>query len=435
MLTLFSRAAGAMCDGVSRRDFLRVGSLGLAGLALPDLLRARAAAAEVGRTARNSSVVWLWLGGGATHIETFDPKMDAPAEFRSTVGAIDTALAGVQIGRLFPGVARGLDKMAIVRSFAHNDSGHGGGTHWVMTGYDNRAADNGGAPIRPSLGSITARVRGANHPATGIPTYVRMSGGIGADGAAWLGRAFEPFEPSGEGRKNMNLSLAPDRLADRRTLLAALDRVNRAADATGVMEGMDSFESQAFSLILGSAKDAFDISREQPETRARYGKGLGEQLLMARRLCQAGTGFVTVRTNGWDMHGNIVPGLNKLCPPLDQAVSAFVADVYELGLSEDILLVITGEFGRTPRVNKNAGRDHWSNLSTLALAGGGLRMGQVVGESNARAERPKSNPISPQDLMATVFHVLGIDPGLHYYNQAGRPTPMIETGKPIAELV
>ena len=435
MLTLTAHSAGRTCDGVSRRDFLRVGSLGVAGLALPDLLRARAAAAATGVATKNTSVVWVWLGGGATHIETFDPKMDAPSEFRSTVGAVETVLPGVQFGQLLPGMARVADKMAVVRSFSHNDSGHGGGTHWVMTGYDNRNADNGGVPIRPALGSIAARFRGANHPITGIPAYIRLSGGIGADGAAWLGRAFEPFEPSGDGRKNMNLNVGSDRLADRRALLAAFDHLNRQADATGVMEGMDSFEGQAFSLLLGSAKDAFDINREKPVTLAKYGKGLGEQLLLARRLCQAGAGFVTIRTNGWDMHGNIVPGLNKLCPPLDQAISAFVEDVYEQGLSQNILLVITGEFGRTPRINKNAGRDHWSSLSTLALAGGGLKMGQVVGESNAKAERPKSAAITPQDLMATVFHVLGVDLDLHYYNTAGRPTPMIESGKPVAELV
>jgi uncharacterized protein (DUF1501 family) len=434
MFTFMSRHASATCDGLSRRNFLRVGSLGFGGLALPSLLQARAEASAAGRNPKSTSVIWLWLGGGATHIETFDPKMDAPLEFRSTVGAVDTALPGVQIGGLFPKIAGVADKMAFVRSFAHNNSGHGGGTHWVMTGYDNRVIDNGGAPTRPSLGSITSRYRGPNNEETGIPTYVRLNG-IAADGASWLGKAFEPFEPNGQGRNNMNLTISPERLADRRALLGAFDKAARDADATGVMDGMDSFETQAFSLLLSKAKDAFDLKKEDSKTVERYGKGLGEQLLLARRLCEAGTGFVTLQYGGWDMHGNIVQGLKQRCPMLDHAVSTFVQDTYDRGLSDSILLVITGEFGRTPRVNKGAGRDHWSNLSTLALAGGGLKMGQVIGESNSKAERPKGAPYTPQDVMATIFDVLGVDRKLHYYNQAGRPTPMIEDGKPIGELV
>src|SRR5262245_2369103 len=434
MLTFLSKRGENTCDGIGRRDFLRTGSLGLSGLGLPTLLRARASAAAEGRTTKSTSVVWLWLGGGASHVETFDPKMDAPAEFRSTIGAVDTSLPGVQIGGLFPKIATMANRMALVRSFAHNNSGHGGGTHWVMTGYDNRMIDNGGLPSRPSLGSITSRFRGANHPDTGIPTYVRLNG-IAADGAAWLGKAFEPFEPTGQGRNNMNLSISQERLADRRELLSAFDKACREIDSNGTMEGMDSFETQAFSLLLGNAKDAFDLKKENPKTVERYGKGLGEQLLLARRLCEAGTGFVTVQYGGWDMHGNIVQGLKQRCPQLDHAVSTFVQDIYDRGLSDNILLVVSGEFGRTPRVNKNAGRDHWSNLSTLALAGGGLKMGQVVGDSASKVDVPATTPIRPQDLMATIFHVLGLDPKLQFMSPSGRPVYMLEKGQPIAELV
>jgi uncharacterized protein (DUF1501 family) len=294
--------------------------------------------------------------------------------------------------------------------------------------------DNGGVPTRPSIGSIASRFRGASHWASGIPTYVRVSR-IGSDGAAWLGRAYEPFESSGQGRNNMNLSISPERLADRRGLLEAFDKAKRDVDSNGTMDGMDSFESQAFGVLLGTAKDAFDLKKEPAKTVEKYGKGLGEQLLLARRLCETGAGFVTIQYGGWDMHGNIVQGLKQRCPQLDHAVATFVQDTYDRGLNQNILLVVTGEFGRTPRVNRNAGRDHWSNLSTLALAGAGLRMGQVIGESNSKAERPKNTPITPQDLMATIFQVLGIDRTLHYTNQAGRPTPMIEDGKPIGELV
>jgi uncharacterized protein (DUF1501 family) len=233
----------------------------------------------------------------------------------------------------------------------------------------------------------------------------------------------------------MNLSISPERLADRRGLLEAFDKAKRDVDSNGTMDGMDSFESQAFGVLLGTAKDAFDLKKEPAKTVEKYGKGLGEQLLLARRLCETGAGFVTIQYGGWDMHGNIVQGLKQRCPQLDHAVATFVQDTYDRGLNQNILLVVTGEFGRTPRVNRNAGRDHWSNLSTLALAGAGLRMGQVIGESNSKAERPKNTPITPQDLMATIFQVLGIDRTLHYTNQAGRPTPMIEDGKPIGELV
>jgi hypothetical protein len=423
------------CDGASRRDFLKIGALGMTGLMLPDLLRVRATEAAAGRPTRNTSVVWLWLGGGPTHIETFDPKMSAPAEFRSTIGAIPTNRPGVQIGSVFPRVARVADKMAFVRSFAHSNSGHGGGTHWVMTGYDYPPADNGQPQIKPGLGAILARQRGANNPTTGLPTYVRM-GGILGDGPAWLGSAYGPFDTAGNARNNMNLQVTLDRLAERRNLLRTFDTMNREIDRTGLARGLDSFETQAFDLLVSRAREVFDVSREDPRTRDLYGSHpLAQQMLLARRLCEAGVGFVTLQYGGWDMHGQIAQNMRNLGPALDQALSAFVQDTTDRGLDRDILLVVTGEFGRTPRVNGGAGRDHWAPLSTLALAGGGLRMGQTVGESNSKAEVPRTTPITPQDLMATVFHVLGIPRDLHYNDPSGRPTPMITTGRPIAELV
>lgn len=434
MLNVFGPRSGATCDGSSRRDFLKIGALGLGGLALSDLLRARAAAAQAGQATRSTSVVWLWLGGGPTHVETFDPKMSAPAEYRSVVGAVKTKLPGVEIGGVFPRMAALADRMAFVRSFAHGNSGHGGGTHWVMTGYDFPPADNGMAPVKPGLGSILARYRGPNNPASGLPTYVRLSG-IYGDGPSWLGAAYAPFDTGGNARNNMNLQVTLDRLADRKTLLKSFDTLDRSLDRSGLLQGLDSFEAQAFDLIVSRAREVFDLKREEPRTRDRYGPGLGEQLLMARRLCEAGVGFVTLHHGGWDMHGQIADGMKNLGPQVDRAVAAFVEDCADRGLDRDILLVITGEFGRTPRINGSAGRDHWAPLSTLALAGGGLRMGQVVGESSAKAEVPKSNPIRPQDLMATVFHVLGLPPDLHYKDPTGRPTPMIDGGKPIAELI
>ena len=434
MLNLLSDRKGAQCDGSTRRDFLKAGVLGMGGLALSDLLRFRAAATETGRPTRKTSVVWLWLGGGPTHVETFDPKMSAPAEFRSTVGAVQTNVAGVEIGGVFPKMARVADKMAFVRSFAHRNSGHGGGTHWVMTGYDFAAADNGAPANKPGMGSILSRYRGANNAETGLPTYVRM-GGILGDGPSWLGSAYAPFDSAGNARNNMNLQIPMERMSDRRNLLRSFDSLDREVDRSGLMTGLDAFERQAFDLLQSKAREVFDITREDPRTLDLYGRDrLAQQMLMARRLCEAGVGFVTLNYGGWDMHSTIADSMNRTAPALDHAVSAFVQDINQRGLADDILLVVTGEFGRTPRVNGSAGRDHWAPLSTLALAGGGLKMGQVVGESNSRAEVPKTTPISPQDLMATVFHVLGVPQSLSYNDPTGRPVPMVNGGRVIREL-
>jgi hypothetical protein len=430
MLNLVQSRRNPDCDGQSRRDFLKIGALGATGVLLPDLLRARAANSPT----RNTSVVWLWLGGGPTHVETFDPKMSAPSEYRSVTGAVQSNVPGIDLGGNFTQMAKVADKMAFVRSFAHRNSGHGGGTHWVMTGYDFAAADNGAPANKPGIGAIVSRYRGANNPETGLPTYVRSGGTLG-DGPSWLGAPYAPFDVQGRARQNMTLAVATDRLDDRKYLLKEFDNVDRTLDRTGLMAGMDSFEQQAFELITSKAKEVFDPKKEDPRTRDKYGSGLGEQMMMARRLCEAGVGFVTIHYGGWDMHGGIKQAMDNLGPKVDRAVSAFVSDCADRGLDQDVLLVITGEFGRTPRINPSAGRDHWAPLSTLALAGGGLKMGQTIGESNSKVEVPKSTPIGPQDLMATVFHVLGMPQELQYKDPTGRPTNMITGGKPIAELV
>src|SRR5437016_7690456 len=252
MFDLLASRNGTQCDGGTRRDFLKVGALGMSAFLLPDLLRARAAAKASGQVTKNTSVVWLWLGGGPTHIETFDPKMTAPAEFRSAVGAVKTNVPGVEIGGLFPEIAKVADKMAFVRSFAHRNSGHGGGTHWVMTGYDFPPADNGQAPIKPGLGSIVSRFRGASNTASGLPTYVRL-GGILGDGPAWLGSSYAPFDTGGNARRNMNLTVTHDRLENRRTLLRAFDDMDRQIDQSGLVRGLDNFETQALELVKGNA--------------------------------------------------------------------------------------------------------------------------------------------------------------------------------------
>src|SRR5262245_16120937 len=265
MFKVLGSRNGTNCDGSSRRDFLKIGALGVGGLMLPDLLRARAAAKAEGKPTKNTSVVWLWLGGGPTQVETFDPKMSAPVEFRSTVDAVKTRLPGVEFGGVFPKMAECADKLAVVRSFAHRNSGHGGGTHWVMTGYDFPPADNGQAPIKPGLGSVLARFRGANNSRTGLPNYVRL-GGILGDGPAWLGSAYAPFDTGGNARNNMNLRVTLDRLAERRGLLRSFDTLDRQIDRSGLMSGLDSFETQAFDLLLSRAREVFDVSREEPRT-------------------------------------------------------------------------------------------------------------------------------------------------------------------------
>ncbi|MFT5322183.1 MAG: hypothetical protein ACI8P0_000018 [Planctomycetaceae bacterium] len=434
MLTFETGRRFRDCNGTMRRDFLKVGALGTSSLTLGNLMRARTKAVETGASLPDTSVIWVWLGGGPTHVETFDPKMTAPMEYRSVTGEVSTNLPGVTLGGTFTKMAKVADKMAFVRSFAHTNSGHGGGTHFLMTGYDDRNVDNGGLPSRPSMGSIVSRVRGTNHPQTGMPTYVRL-GGIGSDGAAFLGAANSPFDPAGQARKNMALTIKQNRLSNRRSLLSGLDNINRQVDSSGLMEGLDAFEQQAFSLVLSRSQRAFDLKYEDPRVSELYGPGLGQQMLRARRLVEAGAGFVTVSYGGWDMHGKIEESMRKTSVQLDHAVHALIEDLNQRSMDRNVLVVIAGEFGRTPKINKTAGRDHWAPLSTLALSGGGLRMGQVIGESASKVDVPKTTPIRPSDLMATVFQVLGVDPKIQFVNEAGRPVYMLEDGRPIRELV
>jgi len=425
MFTIYSKNARRDCEGNTRRDFLKVGAIGGSLFTLPNLLRAKAATPS---TVNNKSVIWIWLAGGPTHVETFDPKMTAPSEYRSITGEAKTPIPGVTMGGTFPQIAACGDKMALVRSFAHGNSSHGNATKWVMTGYDDRDG------TRPSIGSIAARQYGTTHPTTGIPTYVRMSR-INGDGPGWLGTGYSPFDPNGQAVKNMKISVTDDRFTDRRSLLNSLDQINRAADGSGKMQGIDAFEQQAFELITGTSRDAFDINKADPGARKRYGKGLGESLLRARRLCESGCAFVTVSYGGWDMHGGIVKGLKSRAQQMDQAISALIEDLDQRGMMDDTLVVVTGEFGRTPKINSKGGRDHWGRLCTLALAGGGLNMGQVIGESSRKLEVPATTPIRPQDLMATILQMYGLDHRMQFVNNQGRPVYLVENGSPISELV
>ncbi len=461
MLNLLSDGQSRTCDGSTRREFLQIGALGFGGLSLPHLLAARAQAVTARSVVKDKSVVVLFLTGGPSQIETFDPKPTAPAENRSVTGEVATSIPGVTFGGTFPKLARLADRMAVVRSFTHGNSNHTGGVQDVI---------RGGNPTDVGMGSVVARLQGMSHPETGMPTHVYLAEQeqdpqynkerlrlLEAGGPGQFGAAYAPFEPLGRGQINRNLTLKIPRvrLENRRALRRSLDRLRRRLDASGAMEGLDKFEQQAFELILGKSKAAFDLSKEDPRLLARYDTSrfntalriesrastLGHQLLLARRLCEAGCGFVTVHNPGWDMHGgdtqfNISGGMERLGRPVDQAVSTFLDDIAERGLREKILLVITGEFGRTPKVKSNGGRDHWPRLSTLAFAGGGLQMGRIVGRSDSQAGAPASNPVSLENLFATVLHVLFDIPALRLLSSVPQDVARtIERAEPIPELI
>ena len=427
-------------DGPSRRTVLRVGVLGLAGLALPELYRLRARAAELGRRPRETAVIQVFLEGGPSQIDTYDPKPDAPAEFRGEFGTIDTSVPGVSLSDLLPRQARLLDRMAIIRSVQHTSADHGVGTHWIMTGFPGQPSHRDNE--RPSVGAVVARLTGANAP--GMPPYVAIPSAPPFGLGAYLGPGGNPFSPDGDllgDARVRNLEpaggLTLDRLDDRRDLLARLDRIERTRDASGAMAGMDRFTAEAHAMVIGPrARRAFDLSREDPRQRDRYGRTrIGQACLLARRLVEAGVAFVTIVEGSWDHHGQVFASCRRQLPPLDAALASLVEDLHDRGLAERVLVLVWGEFGRTPRINGQGGRDHWPGCMSAVVAGGGLRMGQVVGATNRRAEAPIDRALRPEDLLRTVYEVLGIDPHHEFQNDAGRPLAVLNQGRPIAELL
>jgi Protein of unknown function (DUF1501) len=441
MLMLTVQTAG---HALNRRDFLRIGTLGLGGLSLPWLLEAQARAALEGKPlTTGKSVIFLFLHGGPSQIETFDPKPTAPEGVRSVTGEAATTLPGVTFGSTFQKLAALAHKIAVVRSYRPGSADHD------IKPLVHRET------LNASLGSIYARVAGMNHPRTGIPTNVALFpravdpktqaanlsfGNFGATGQ--IGSAFAPFVPGGTGNllQNMQLKLSRDRLDDRRHLLGQIDTLRREVDAADTLHSLDRIQQQAFDVILRGVAQAFDLSRENDKTIARYdtaplvrpenidrkwknynnyvdnAKTVGKLLLLARRLCEAGCGFVTVTTNFvWDMHADVnnagvAEGMRYMGAPLDHAVSAYIEDVEARGLEERILLVVAGEMGRTPRINKNGGRDHWGNLGPLLLHGGGLKMGQVIGQSTRNGGDPATEPMTIRHLISTLMHTL-LHPG------------------------
>ena len=446
------------CQGMNRRTALKAGFLGLLGLTQADVLRAQAQ----GQASRRKSVILMWLDGGPSQLETYDPKPDASTEYRGPYGVIRTNVPGIIISDILPLHSQHMDKMVLLRSMHHNTGDHFAGAHWMLTGRGG-ASGVDTTPRHPSMGSYASRVLGPNQP--GIPAYVGLPSAQsvylfpGYQGAAYLGAAYHPFEVDreirylsanynsvriGSPRMMQNLAQAQTgRMQQRLSMMQAFDSARRDLDQTGTMETMDRYQQQAADMILGTrARAAFDIDREPLRLAERYGPGpWGRYTLMARRLVEAGVTFVTVDMPHWDDHSNIKDGHGYKLPHVDRAVGALLEDLQERGMLNDVLLIVMGEFGRTPRINTGQpgipipGRDHWGDAFSVMLAGGGLRCGQVVGTTNPRAERPVDHPLVPGDLCATVYRWLGMDPTQSFRDYSGRPIAMLDQGRVIDEIM
>jgi uncharacterized protein (DUF1501 family) len=469
MFRISDTAPDHTCAGYSRRDFLKVGSLGLGGLTLPWLLQEQARA-EAGRESclTGKSVVLLFLQGGPPHIETFDPHGDALSEIRSAQGEVATSLPGVRFGGTFPQLAKMAHKLAVVRSFGSKNGGHT---------YEKVAT--GSNPLEASMGALYSRIAGNNDPATGLPSNclllpeavdpaLKLQPNFESQAmhtltpTGKLGASFAAFNPAGGGELKSDMTLATPgaRFDDRRGLLGQLDGLRRRVENSGELEGVNAYQQQAYEILTRGIAGAFDLSEESATTLARYDTStlfraedwtrfhnmkrtsnqLGKQMLLARRLCEAGAGFVTVSDCGWDLHadGNSAPALDAMRPlggQVDHAVAAFIEDVEARGLSEDILLVVTSEMGRSPKRNNRGGRDHYGELTPLMMYGGGLKMGQVIGRSDRGAARPATRPYDPKNLLATVMHVLFDVPQLRLRTDLPREFSEIVSYDPIEELV
>jgi hypothetical protein len=453
-------------DPTSRRGFLRAGAFALGSLSLSDLYRLRAETSSTSSPA--TAVILLWLPGGPPHMETYDLKPDAPAEFRGEFRPIPTVVPGLDVCEHLPLHAKLADRFTIVRSVAHEFADHGGGHKRFLTGRL-PAEPTGFINDAPMIGSVVAKAREGRD--AGVPNYVAGAdpGRTGVDvfsfGAAYLGPSYTPFTVGGNpGAPDFRVEgLAfpagqAERLDDRARLLRGFDRLRRDAERSGTLDALDTFDRRAFGLITSdSARRAFDLSREDPRLRDRYGRhAWGQRALLARRLVEAGCDFVTMVLENpvpsgqpfpagviynWDSHavnGHIFDDARYRLPLYDQAVTALVEDLHARGLTERVMLIVTGEFGRTPRLSYDKGRpgrDHWPSAMSMLVCGGGMRTGQVVGSTDSRGERPKDRPLTPNDLWATVYRHLGIDPERSFPDGRGRPMPILPFGEPIRELL
>jgi hypothetical protein len=455
----------------SRRNLLKAGLAGVAGLSLPGLLRQRAAAAEAGGAISRKSVILLWMTGGPSHIDTWDPKPDRPIENRGPFGVTATKLPGVRIIEHLPKMAAMLDRFTLIRSVDCAGSNHEPNTVMQTGNVRAEPRTNPEARLYPAIASIVAKHRGPNHPA--MPPYVafQKSAGHLAYGG-YLGKQYDPFiadqattglpiltnvgKDTGE-RTSADLFRLPAgvdsaRIGERRSLMAEFDRLRRSLDRSGTMDVMDRYGQQAVELLAGGRMQAaLDLSREPHSVRDRYGKHLWcQQALLARRMVEAGTAFVTLdlsyhtASGTWDTHGDNIPpyggikkGLGPLLPLFDHLITTLVSDLDQRGLSDEVLVIAMGEFGRTPVTGTQGstdGRNHWPVVMSMALSGGGLRHGQVIGATEKDAGRTKERPVTPGDLAATIYRHMGVERDVAYLDHSGRPRPAVENGSPVREL-
>ena len=456
MFEIQGSSTPAYCDGMRRRDFVRLGAAGMVSLGLPELLQMKATASQGGKNCR---VILIWLDGGPSHMDLYDLKPEAPAEYRGIWRPIKTVVPGMEISELFPKQAAVADKFSIIRSLRHGTGDHFDGAHRMLTGrFGANGADTRGR--YPSIGAYAAKMLGSRAP--GVPAHmaVPVASTIGLRpgyfAANYLGAAFNPFEtegdPNAEGFqvRNMNLAggLTVDRLDDRKALLARLDATQRLVDNLGVANAIDRFTAEAFEMVTSpAARKAFDLASEDAATRDRYGRNTwGQSVLLARRLAEAGCTFTSVHMGGWDNHWNLKAAMEDYLPKVDAALASLFTDLSERGLLDEVMVVMCGEFSRTPRMNDGGnggapmsmgtpGRDHWGNAMFCLIGGGGVQGGQVVGSTDRLGEEVVDQAISPGDIHATMFHCLGIDKEQAFPDHAGRPTTLVEQGEIIRKLV
>jgi len=426
---------------INRRGFLTVGTIGLGGLSLADLLRIQARAdlknyAPI--AAKADSVIHIYLPGGIAHQETFDPKPYAPIEYRGEMGSIPTKIDGERFSETLPQTARIADKLTVIRAMTHGEAAHERGTHNMFTGYRPSPA-----LLCPSFGSVISHEYG---PKNNLPPYVCVPSQPNVyAGTGYLSSSFSPFslgsDPADPGFRVQDLNLPGDvtepRFVARRNVLDAVNAHFAKKEKSDNIGAMDTFYQRAYSLISSQkAREAFNIAAEPAKIRDEYGRNpAGQRMLMARRLVAAGVRMVTLHYGGWDLHTQIVPGMKSQMPAFDQALATLVRDLERNGLLDRTLVMISSEFGRTPKINKDAGRDHWPKVFSVVLAGGGVKKGYIHGASNATAGEPDHDPIGPEDLATTVYHLMGIVADKELMAPGNRPIEIVDNGKVVKELL
>lgn len=433
------------CAGITRRDCLQLGLGGILGAGLVDMLRLRSEAALANR--RQTSCILVWLDGGPSHYETFDPKPTAPAEIRGEFQPIATKVPGVHFSEHLTRLASISDKFAVVRSIQHNQGNHGAGNHYMMTGAPTRIPVGCGAFVsfHPSLGSVTAYERGGAKD--GLPAYFSIPRMSRSGGPNFLGAKYAPFvvpdDPNNSSFRVRDVALPaglePDRFLSRRNVRLNVDRLPRIENeaAGDPVSALDEYYEQGYKLVLSpESQAAFDIHRENEKVRDQYGRNsFGQRALLARRLVEAGVPFVTLYEGGWDHHRSIFPAFQKRMPQVDNTVATLIEDLEARGLLDTTLVVVLGEFGRTPKINKDGGRDHWSNAMSVMFAGCGVPGGTVVGATDDRGYAAIERILSPENFASTVYRKLGIDPDKVYYTPQGRPAHLVSDATPIHELM